>query len=442
MTPSEVLPDGESGPLQAGTALAEAPPPGPGSTVGEPSRGSGLTQVLTRYNTTVVTALAIFSAFVVGAVVMIATSPQALAAWASFPSNPGGAVITSWTLVATAYSALLGGSLGNPGAYLHAFTTRTPAAWDTAFNPLSETLVAAAPLLLAGLSVSLAFKAGLFNIGGPSQVIAGAITAGWVGMTMPGLPLVVHMPLAVLAGLAGGAVAGWIPGILRARTGANEVIVTIMLNYVALNLLVYLLSLPVFLPSGHANAISRPTLPSAQMPLLAGGGLRVNAGIILAALVTVGVALLLRRTTLGFHIRMLGASPGAARAAGVSSPRIITVVFILAGGMCGLAGAVEILGVSNQLVPNYGLTIGFTAIIVALLGRARPGGVALAALLFGAFQAGGLQMQASTSVPIELVQVIEAVIVFFIAAPALIRAIYRIRTTGGGLRLISQGWGG
>ncbi|MHB8555865.1 MAG: ABC transporter permease subunit, partial [Candidatus Dormibacteria bacterium] len=118
------------------------------------------------------------------------------------------------------------------------------------------------------------------------------------------------------------------------------------------------------------------------------------------------------------------------------------VVFVLAGGLCGLAGAVQILGVSNQLVPNYGLTIGFTAIIVALLGRARPGGVALAALLFGAFQAGGLQMQASTSVPIELVQVIEAVIVFFIAAPALIRAIYRIRTTGGGLRLISQGWGG
>lgn len=440
MTPSEALPEGGSGPLPAGTALAEPSPPGE---MAEASpRGTGLARVVARYNTTVVTVLAIFSAFVVGAVVMIATSPQALAAWASFPSNPGGAVTTSWSLVVTAYSALLEGSLGNPGAYVHAFTSRTPGAFNTAFNPLSETLVAAAPLLLAGLSVSLAFKAGLFNIGGPSQVIAGAIVAGWVGMTMPGLPLLVHMPLAVLAGFAGGAGAGWIPGILRARTGANEVIVTIMLNYVALNLLVYLLGLPVFLPPGHANAISRPTLPSAQLPLLAGAGLRVNAGIVLAALAVVGVALLLRRTTLGFRIRMLGASQGAARAAGVSLPGTITVVFILAGGLCGLAGAVQILGVSNQLVPNYGVTIGFTAIIVALLGRARPGGVALAALLFGAFQAGGLQMQASTSVPIELVQVIEAVIVFFIAAPALIRAIYRIRTSGGGLRLISQGWGG
>ncbi len=395
-----------------------------------------------RSSTLVVTALAILSALIVGAVIMIVTTPETLGAWGHVLSNPARALTTSWALIETAYAALFTGSAGDPAAYVHAFAVRTPGAFTNAFSPLSETLVATAPLLLCGLSVSLAFRAGLFNIGATSQLIAGAIVASWVGISLPGLPLAVHMPLALLAGCAGGAAAGWIPGVLRARTGAHEVIVTIMLNYVALNLIVYILSLPFFLGPQQVNSISRAPAGSALLPHLAGASLRVNAGILLALAAAWVVAWLLQRTTLGFRFRMAGASQDAARAAGVDVRRMITLAMVLAGGLAGLAGAVQVLGVDPQLVPAYGGESGFTAITVALLGRARPGGVVLAALLFGAFQAGGLQMQAATTVPLELVQVIEAVIVFFIAAPALVRAIYRIRTQGGGFRLFSQGWGG
>ena len=399
-------------------------------------------RAIARSGTAITTTLAIFSALVVGAVIMIVTTPQTLSAWSSFPSNPGAALSSSWSLVATAYTALFVGAVGSPAAWVQAFTSLSPAAFVAAANPLSETLVATAPLLLGGLSVSLAFRTGLFNIGAQSQLLAGAIVAGWVGFSLPGLPWAVHLPLAILAGAAAGAVAGWVPGVLRARTGAHEVIVTIMLNYVAANLLIYLLSLPAFLPHGAANAISRTVPASALLPHLAGPALRVNAGILIALAAAYGVWWLLHRSTLGFRFRMVGASQEAARAAGVDIRRMITGSMVIAGALAGLAGVVEILGVSPQLVPGFAQNLGFTAITVALLGQARPGGVVLAALLFGAFQAGGLQMQASTTIPLELVQVIEAVIVFFIAAPALVRAIYRIRTTGTGFRLFSQGWGG
>ncbi|HUY96239.1 MAG TPA: ABC transporter permease [Verrucomicrobiae bacterium] len=401
-----------------------------------------LARAAERSSTLVVTVLAIWSALVVGAVIMVVTTPQTLSAWGNLLSDPGRALTTSWVLVETAYAALFTGSVGDPAAYGHLLAVRTPGAFASAFSPLSETLVATAPLLLGGLSVSLAFRAGLFNIGAQSQLIAGAIVASWVGISLPGLPLAVHMPLALLAGGAGGAVAGWIPGVLRARTGAHEVIVTIMLNYVALNLLVYVLSLPFFLGSQQVNSISRAPARSALLPHLAGASLRVNGGILVALAAAWAVAWLLRRSTLGFRFRMVGASQDAARAAGVDVRRMVVLVMVLAGALAGLAGAIQVLGVDPQLVPSYGGEVGFTAITVALLGRARPGGVVLAALLFGAFQAGGLQMQAATTVPLELVQVIEAVIVFFIAAPALVRAIYRIRTTGTGFRLFSQGWGG
>jgi simple sugar transport system permease protein len=442
MKPADTVP--EEGPgTSPPAAQSEPAEPSPSGRKGLLRRGAGgaLSWVVGA-DTLVMTVLSIFSALVIGALLMIVTNSSTLAAWARFPSNPGGAFATSWSLVAAAYGALLTGSVGSPSAYVHFFTTGSAAAFNTAFNPLSETLVDTAPLLLAGLALTLAFKAGLFNIGGPSQIIAGAIMAGWVGLTMSNLPLAIHMPLALLAGCFGGAVAGWIPGVLRARTGAHEVIVTIMLNYVALNLLVFVLGLQVFLPPGGTNSVSRPILASAMLPLLAGSGLRLNASILIAAAAAVAVAWLLSRTTIGFRFRMVGGSHDAARAAGVDIPRAITLAFVLSGILCGLAGAVMILGISPQLVQNYGGDTGFTAFIIALLGRGKPGGVVLAALLFGAFQAGGLQMQVSTSVPLELIEVIEAVIVFFISAPGLVRAIYRIRVGGGGFRLLSQGWGG
>lgn len=404
--------------------------------------GPRLAHAVARSDTAVVTVLAIFAALIVGAVFMVVTTPATLAAWGHFTANPGAALSSSWNLVAGAYGALLNGAVGSPAAYARALSSPSAAHLVSAFNPISETLAATAPLLLGGLSVSLAFRSGLFNIGAQGQLIAGAVMASWVAISLPGLPIFIHLPLALLAGALGGAVAGWVPGFLKARTGAHEVIVTIMLNYVFLNLLIYLLSLKAFLASGQVNSISRTTPASALLPHLLGPQLRVNAGTLLALAAAWGVAWLLRRSTLGFQFRLVGSSQGAARAAGVDLPRVITLALVVAGALAGLAGAVQMLGTAPQLVPGYGQSLGFTAITVALLGRAKPGGVVLAALLFGAFQAGGLQMQAQTSVPLELVEVIEAVIVFFIAAPALVRTIFKIRTSAGGFRVLSQGWGG
>ena len=404
--------------------------------------GPRVASALALSDAVVVTVLAIFTALVAGALFMVVTTPSTLTAWGHFASNPGAALSSSWNLVSAAYGALLNGSLGSPAAFAHLIGSPSAASFDTAFNPLSETLAATAPLLLGGLAVSLAFRAGLFNIGAQGQLIAGAVMAGWVAISLSGWPSVVLVPVAILAGALGGAVAGFIPGFLKARTGAHEVIVTIMLNYVFINLLIFLLSLKVFVAPGQVNAISKSTPGSALLPHLLGPTLRLNAGTALALACAWGVAWLLHRSTLGFQFRMVGSSQGAARAAGASISRVIILAMVLSGLLVGVAGAVEVLGTAPQLVPGYGQALGFTSITVALLGRAKPGGVVLAALLFGAFQAGGLAMQAQTSVPLELVQVIEAVIVSFIAAPALVRTIFRIRAGGAGFRVLTQGWGG
>jgi simple sugar transport system permease protein len=397
-------------------------------------------RALDRFSTATITALAIFSAMVVGAILMVVTNDQALSAWGHLFSAPGSAFSMSWHIVDRAYSALFSGALGSPGAYAHAFATGNSHAFVTAFNPLSETLVSATPLLLAGLAVALAFKAGMFNIGAQGQIIAGAVAAAWMGFSFRHLPIEIHLPLALIAGFGGGAVAGAVPGILKARTGAHEVIVTIMLNYVILDLLLWLLSTSTFMEPGQSNAIGRSPAASAHLPHLAGSNLQLNAGIIVALGAAWGVALLLKRTTLGFRFRMVGANAVAARAAGVSIPRVVTTAFLLAGGLAGLAGAVQVLGTVPQLAPGYSENLGFTAIVVAILGRANPRGVVLAALLYGALEAGGLKMQAVTSVPLDLVEVIQAVVVFFIAAPQLIRDIYRIRSTGEAFQLSSEGW--
>jgi simple sugar transport system permease protein len=358
-------------------------------------------RAVTGSNVVVMTLLSVFSALVVGAVIMIVTDGPTIHAWSQVFGHPGRAVSTSWSLVFNAYGSLAQG----------AFESR---------YALSETFVSAAPLILAGL--------------------AGAILASLVATSWSGLPSVVLVPLAVLAGLVGGAVAGAVPGILKARTGAHEVIVTIMLNYVLLNLLLYCLGLKVLQAAGQDNAIGKTTPVSARLPHLAGDSVRLNAGILVALGAAAAVAWLLRNSTIGLRFRMVGANPEAARTAGVDIRRMISLAMLLAGALAGLAGAVQVLGVDNQLVPGYEGDLGFTAITVALLGRSTPLGVVLGAILYGALEAGGLAMQAKTSIPLDLVEVIQAVVVFFIAAPALIRDIYRIRGTGGGFRAFAGGW--
>ena len=258
------------------------------------------------------------------------------------------------------------------------------------------------------------------------------------------MPPVIHVIVCVLGAFAGGAALGWLVGLLKARTGAHEVIVTIMLNYVMVYLLSYLLSKPSLLekPGANGNLISPNIASNAHLPLLAGTHLRINAGFLLALACAAGVWWLMSRSTLGFEFRTVGANPNAARSAGMSVPRTWILVMLIAGGLGGLAASTVIQGTDFSLnFQSYG-TYGIDAITVALLGRARPGGVVLAALLFGALHAGAPLMQASTGVPVDIVQVIQALIVMFVAAPPLIRALYRLRAAraGGTGQVLSKGW--
>src|SRR5580704_4339182 len=365
-------------------------------------------------NSVVVTILAIAVALVLGGLLIAFTDPQVLQAWGSFFSDPGNAIALAWDSAADAYVAMFEGAIINP---------HTVAA---VFNQLSETAVNATPLILTGLSVGLAFRAGLFNIGAAGQWIGGAIVATWLGFGVS-LPPVIHVIVCVLGAFAGGAVIGWIVGELKARTGAHEVVVTIMLNYVMYYFLAYILGTSSLQQPHSTNLISPVIAIDSRLWHIAGPSLRVNAGFLLALAAAAGVWWLLERSTTGFEFRTVGANPSAARTAGMSVERSWVLVMLLAGGLAGLAASSVIQGTDYQLnFQSYG-TYGFDGITVALLGRARPLGIVLSALLFGALHAGGVQMQAATQIPVDIVTVIQSLIVLFVAAPPLIRAMFRLR---------------
>jgi len=348
--------------------------------------------------------LALFSALVVGGLVMIFADSEVARAWASFGRNPGNAISMSWDLVSSAYGALFDGAFGNPTA-------------------ISETLLSSTPLILAGLSVALAFRAGLFNIGAEGQMIAGMLAASWVGFTLD-LPAVIHLPLTLLAGFAGGAFWGSIAGFLKARTGAHEVITTIMLNFIALNFLTFFLKTPIYQRPGRSDPLSKEVAETARLPSF--GDYRVNWGIVLALVMAFVIWYLIFRTTIGFRFRAVGANPKAAAYAGMGVAGTYIMAMAFAGGLSGLAGTANLVGVVYSMSPGF-LGYGFDAIALALLGRTHPLGVVLAALLFGALRAGALQMQGVAGVGTDIIVVIQALIIMFVAAPALVREIYRIR---------------
>jgi simple sugar transport system permease protein len=296
---------------------------------------------------------------------------------------------------------------------------------------ISETLNAATPLIFTGLAVAVGFRAGFFNIGANGQLIMGGMAGLWVAINFESLPGPLHLLLAVVAGLLGGGAWGFIPGILRARTGAHEVIVTIMLNFVALRYLDWLLKSSAFQAEGRDDPISQAADPDARLPHLLGfldrSELRVHLGLVLAIVTVIVIQWMLTRSTLGFQFRALGANPYAARYAGMSIASLTVIALTMSGAIAGLAGVNQILGVQYQASANFQGTLGFDGITVALLGRSSPYGVLAAALLFGALRAGGQEMQATTDVPIDLILVVQALVVVFIAAPALIRAIWRIK---------------
>jgi ABC-type uncharacterized transport system permease subunit len=361
--------------------------------------------------------LAVVLAMLAGAILIAMTDSKVQESAGYFFARPGDMLAAIWNSVSGAYVALFQGAVYNfrKDDFL------------SGIKPLTETLTFATPLIAAGLGVGLAFRVGLFNIGGRGQMLIAAACAGWVGWSFE-LPYGLHLILAVLAGVIGGAVWGGIVGLLKARTGAHEVIVTIMLNFVALYLVMYMLKTPGLLQAPGSNNPKTPAiLPTAVFPDLLGPTYNLHWGFIFVIAATVYVWYLLNRSSLGFKFRAVGENPNAARVAGINVKNTYVYAMLLSGGLVGLAGVSQVLGtVTTGFSSGIDAGIGFDAITVALLGRSKPWGIFFAGILFGAFKAGGFAMQASQGVPIDIVVVVQSLIVLFIAAPPLVRAVFRL----------------
>ena len=310
----------------------------------------------------------------------------------------------------------------------------------------SETAVWASPYIFAGLAVALAFKGGLFNIGAEGQLALGAVTAALVGYAIPdwfGISLspFIHIPLAIGVGVLTGALWAAIPGALKAYTGGHEGINTIMMNYIALNMVSYLLNGPMKDRSpGNVIARTPEIAESARLqPIFE--GLRVHWGFVLALLVAFIVWWLLWKTTLGFEIRTVGSNPDAAQYAGINVKRTIILTMALSGALAGMAGAIEVTGLNYRHELGFSIGYGFDAIAIALLGKTHPAGVVLGSILFAGMRNGATRMQFLTQIPVDIISVIQALILLFVAADAIIRYIYRIRAREERL-VLTRGWGG
>jgi len=368
----------------------------------------------------------------VSSVLIVLSTPQVRGDWGYLFRYPGYTLGKTFGLLGSAYGALLKGAVADPAAFQRAFAHPSAATWTTALTPLSNTIVAAVPLIIAGVGLSLAFRSGAFNVGGQSQLIMGAVAASWVGFSFASMPWLPHVLLGFAAAMAGGAIAGLIPGVLKALTGASEIIVTIMLNYVAANLLTYLLTNTFFrVPGTGNNPVGRLTVASATLGPIFGSGLQVNSGLIVTVIVVIFVGVLLNRSRLGFEFQIAGSSRAAAKVAGIRQAWVYIGAFALSGAIVGLAGGVQILGVSQQLETGFGGDIGYLAILVAFVGANKPWGIALAGLLYGALEAGGLTMQFNAGISADMTTVIQSLIVLFITAPALVTGIFRLRQRGG-----------
>lgn len=363
--------------------------------------------------------LAILTAMILGGLIIMLTSGDFARLFSGTPVGD--------LKVVQAYIGLIKGAFGSPQA-------------------LATTLIKTTPYIFAGLAVALAFKCGLFNIGAEGQIALGALCSAFVGYSLQGMPIWIHLPLTLSAGVAGGAFWGALPGALKAFTGAHEVITTIMFNYLALQFVQLMLSGPMKDKNPAIVVSQTPKLASsAWLPMLA-PDLGLHSGVLLALLTAGLIWFFLWKTTWGFEIRTVGANPNAARYAGISVARNIILAMAISGGLAGLGGAVEVTGVDLQgtryLALGFSSGYGFDAIAVALLGRSHPAGVVAAALLFGALHAGTRQMQSASEIPGDIISVIQGLILLFIAADAIVRGIYRLRVPAGGpAPALTSGWG-
>jgi len=344
---------------------------------------------------------AIVSAFVVGALVLIVSSPLVTGGF-------------DLTLPLRTYYALLSGSL-------------------LSFNGIIDTIVYATPLILVGLAVGIGFKGGLFNIGGLGQFYMGALAAAGVGAALATASPFVAMPAALGAGIVAGAIYGFIPGFLKAYTGAHEVVTTIMLNYIAREIVGYAIAGP--LRAQGASFARSPDVLNAALPVIVnpGTGHEGSLGMLIPLIIVPAIWWLLFRSTIGFELRTVGANPDAARYAGMRPRRMVVFALTLGGLLAGMAGAIEILGRDRYMAASYSSNIGFEAITVALLGRAHPVGIVFGGLLLGAMHAGAPAMQSQAGTPPQMIDLLQGVILFFLAAEVVVRRIFRIRAAASGV---------
>ena len=389
---------------------AEVPPP---------PRGNVILKEILRGNA-VTTILAIVLALIVGGILIAFTNEDVQTASGYFFSRPGDTIVAAWNAVYNGYEALFRGAIFNARG----------ADFAAQIRPLTNTLGFAAPLIAAGLGVALAFRVGLFNIGARGQMLIGVAVAALLTFSLD-LPIWLHIPVTLIAGIAGGALWGAIAGLIKARTGAHEVILTIMLNYIAYYLLLWMIRTPGLLQKPGTNqALGSPTPETAQFPTLLGPQFPLlDLGFVIVILATLFVWWLIERSSLGMRMRAVGENPHAARAAGISVQRIYVYAMLFAGGLAGLAGMNQIQGaVTTGVTETIDAGIGFDAITVALLGRSRAWGTFAAGILFGALKAGSFSMQAQ-DIPVDIVLVVQSLVVLFIAAPPLLRAVFFLPKT-------------
>jgi general nucleoside transport system permease protein len=392
--------------------------------------------------TLLVPALAVLMGLIIGGIVIAVTDPETGEAFRNFSQAPGAAFAAAWSAVAVAYGALFQGAFGSPTAMIEAlrvyFSTGETELMLKAFYPFTESLVTATPYIFTGLAVAIGFKAGLFNIGAEGQFYMGALGAAYVGYSITGLPWFIHLPLALLGGAAAGAVWGAIPGFLKAKFGAHEVVNTIMMNWIAFRLSDWLLTGPM-----QASGF-RPVTPNveatAELPRLFPDPMRFNWGFFLALAVAALVYWFLFKTTRGFEIRAVGANPSAAKYAGMNIVTNIVLVMTISGALAGLSGTSQVLGVDHWVGQGFSAGYGFDSIAIALLGKSHPTGVVLSALLFGFLRSGATRMQSIAGIPIDIISIIQGLMIIFVAAPDIIRWLFRIRLAKVDEAVLTRGW--
>ena len=370
--------------------------------------------------------------------------------------TPGGVLAATWAVAALPLIAIvlalvvgaviilgseliLGGTF-DPFLPIVAYRALIAGAFGS-FDAVVDTLVATSPLVFGGLAVAVAFKAGLFNIGAQGQFLMGALGAVVAGVAMSSQPAPIAIVATIVAGLVVGGFTGFIPGILKAVSGAHEVVTTIMLNYIAISVLAALVSGPLKVP-GSPSPVTFDVGNAAYPVLFGRNG---HLGILLALAAAFFVRWLLYRTTIGFEIRTVGTNPDAASYAGMRPRRMIVLTMSLAGALAGLAGTDVVLGVTHQMTSSFGTTVGFDSIAVALLARSEPLGILPAALLFGAMRSGASLMQIQAGIPVELVDVIQATILLVLVATPVLRRLFRLRGTKAGISTtptITRSYGG